>query len=58
MPHAFARQEAIIRASMAQHGGYVYKMIGGAFQVGFRAAADAVAAQRSQSKWGSDTMRG
>jgi predicted ATPase/class 3 adenylate cyclase/Tfp pilus assembly protein PilF len=44
MQRAFARQEAIMRAAMAAHGGYVYKMIGDAFQVAFANASDAVAA--------------
>ncbi len=29
MQPAFARQEAILRAAFAAHGGYAYKMIGG-----------------------------
>jgi predicted ATPase/class 3 adenylate cyclase len=44
MPHAFARQEAIVREAMAAHGGYVYKMIGDAFQVAFSTASAALAA--------------
>jgi predicted ATPase/class 3 adenylate cyclase/Tfp pilus assembly protein PilF len=58
MQAAFARQEAIMRASMAAHDGYVYKMIGDAFQVAFAdscaAVTAAVAAQRSlhTEPWG------
>jgi predicted ATPase/class 3 adenylate cyclase/predicted negative regulator of RcsB-dependent stress response len=44
MEQAFARQEAIMRAAMAKWGGYVYKMIGDAFQVAFSTAAAAVKA--------------
>jgi predicted ATPase/class 3 adenylate cyclase/uncharacterized protein HemY len=42
MSHAFARQEAILRAAAAAHGGYVYKMIGDAFQIAFDTALDAL----------------
>lgn len=58
MPEAFARQEAIFRAAVAAHGGYVYKMIGDAFQAAFSLApaalAAAVAAQRAlfAAPWG------
>jgi predicted ATPase/class 3 adenylate cyclase len=44
MPQAFARQEILIRQAMAAHGGYVYKMIGDAFQVAFSTASDALSA--------------
>lgn len=44
MAHAFARQEAIIREAAACHGGYVYKMVGDAFQIAFSDAASAIAA--------------
>ena len=44
MSHAFARQEAILRAAAAVHGGYVYKMIGDAFQIAFDRALEAVKA--------------
>jgi predicted ATPase/class 3 adenylate cyclase len=44
MQQAFDRQEAIIRQSMAAHDGYVYKMVGDAFQVAFSTAPAAVAA--------------
>lgn len=44
MQPAFARQEAILRAAMQAQGGYVYKMIGDAFQVAFGTASAAVAA--------------
>jgi len=49
MEIAFQRQEAIIRELMSEHGGYVYKMIGDAFQVAFDTAMQALmAAQASQ----------
>jgi len=44
MAAAFARQEALIRAAVAAHGGYAYKMIGDAFQVAFATAPAALAA--------------
>ena len=44
MSHAFARQETILRATAAAHGGYVYKMIGDAFQIAFDTALDALGA--------------
>lgn len=44
MVHAFARQETILRATAAAHGGYVYKMIGDAFQIAFDTAPDALRA--------------
>lgn len=58
MQRAFARQEALMRAAMVAHDGYVYKMIGDAFQVAFaspeQAAAAAVDAQRGlhAEPWG------
>ncbi|MBN1935035.1 MAG: hypothetical protein JW934_10240 [Anaerolineae bacterium] len=58
MQRAFSRQEVIIRKAMAAHGGYVYKMIGDAFQVAFSTAsaalAAALAAQRAlhAEEWG------
>jgi predicted ATPase/class 3 adenylate cyclase len=58
MEQAFARHEEIMRAAMEQHGGYVYKMIGDAFQVAFSTApaalAAAVSAQRAlfREPWG------
>ncbi len=58
MKIAFRRQEQIMRASMSEHGGYVYKMIGDAFQVAFDTALEAlkaaVNAQRALQKesWG------
>ncbi|MBN1641211.1 MAG: hypothetical protein JXA09_08245 [Anaerolineae bacterium] len=58
MQRAFARQEAIVREAMGAHDGYVYKMIGDAFQVAFATASDAlcaaVAAQRAlhAEPWG------
>jgi predicted ATPase/class 3 adenylate cyclase len=58
MAGAFARQEALIRAAVAAHGGYVYKMIGDAFQAAFATApaalAAALAAQRALAAepWG------
>ena len=47
MQVAFARQEAIMRDAMSEHGGYVYKMIGDAFQVAFDTALQALAAAES-----------
>jgi predicted ATPase/class 3 adenylate cyclase len=44
MEKAFARQEATIRQVMTTHGGYVYKMIGDAFQVAFSTALNALKA--------------
>ncbi|MEN4042915.1 MAG: tetratricopeptide repeat protein [Anaerolineaceae bacterium] len=44
MEQAFARQEAILRKAMTGNGGYVYKMIGDAFQVAFSTASSAVTA--------------
>lgn len=58
MKVAFSRQEAIVREAMAEYGGYVYKMIGDAFQVAFdtapQALAAALAAQRGlqDESWG------
>src|SRR5215207_5868198 len=42
MSHAFTRQETILRTAAASHGGYVYKMIGDAFQIAFDTALDAL----------------
>ena len=42
MRPAFARQEAIVREVMATYGGYVYKMVGDAFQVAFSTASAAL----------------
>jgi predicted ATPase/class 3 adenylate cyclase/DNA-binding CsgD family transcriptional regulator len=44
MQRAFSRQETIVREAMAAHGGYIYKMIGDAFQVAFSTASAALAA--------------
>ncbi len=44
MQPSFDRQEKIMRAAMTAHGGYVYKMIGDAFQVAFATAPGALAA--------------
>ena len=44
MQSAFNRQEEIMRTAMQNHGGYVYKMIGDAFQVAFSSAPAALAA--------------
>jgi predicted ATPase/class 3 adenylate cyclase len=44
MQRAFSRHEAIVREAMAAHGGYLYKMIGDAFQVAFSTALAALAA--------------
>src|SRR5574341_134949 len=58
MSHAFARQEAILRAAADAHSGYVYKMIGDAFQIAFNTALDAlnaaIGAQRAlqAEPWG------
>lgn len=58
MQWAFARQETLIREAMASCGGYVYKMIGDAFQVAFDTAScalhAAIAAQRAleSQDWG------
>lgn len=58
MPNAHRRQEMIIRQAMVEHGGYVYKMIGDAFQVAFAttdaALRAALAAQRAlqTEDWG------
>ncbi len=42
MAQAFTRQESILRETAAAHGGYVYKMIGDAFQIAFATALDAL----------------
>lgn len=47
MQVTFARQEAIMRGAMSEHGGYVYKMIGDAFQVAFDTALQALAGAES-----------
>jgi predicted ATPase/DNA-binding SARP family transcriptional activator len=58
MQRAFSRQESIVREAMAAHEGYVYKMVGDAFQVAFSTApvalAAAIAAQRvlAAEPWG------
>ena len=44
MKAAHARQEALIRAAVAAHGGLMYKMIGDAFQAAFDSTAQALAA--------------
>lgn len=44
MQAAFARQEDILRASVEANGGYLYKMIGDAFQVAFPTAPQALQA--------------
>jgi predicted ATPase/class 3 adenylate cyclase len=44
MQIAFSRQEAIMRQEMSDQGGYIYKMIGDAFQVAFETAPQALAA--------------
>ncbi len=51
MEQALQCQEAILRESIAAHGGYAYKMIRDAFQAAFQSAADALAA--SCSTWAS-----
>lgn len=58
MQHSYARHEAIIREVMAAYQGYVYKMVGDAFQVAFSTAPAALeaalAAQRALNAepWG------
>jgi DNA-binding SARP family transcriptional activator/predicted ATPase len=58
MRGAFAQQESIIRQAVSAHNGYIYKMIGDAFQAAFSTAPDAlnaaVQAQRSlqHAAWG------
>ena len=47
MQIAFARQEEIFRLSMRTQGGYVYKMIGDAFQVAFDTALQGISAART-----------
>lgn len=42
MARAFVRQETILRSAVAARGGYIYKMIGDAFQIAFDTALDAV----------------
>lgn len=44
MKQAFARHETIIREAVAARGGYLYKMIGDAFQVAFSSARAALLA--------------
>jgi predicted ATPase/class 3 adenylate cyclase len=44
MARAFTRQESILRGAAAAHSGYVYKMIGDAFQIAFDTAPNALAA--------------
>ena len=43
MRTAYARHESILRAAVAMHNGYAYKMIGDAFQIAFETAPEAVA---------------
>lgn len=50
MKIAFRCHEQIMRASMSEHGGYVYKMIGDAFQVAFNTALDALGAAISAQR--------
>ena len=63
MRSAFARQEAILRETVARHGGYAYKMIGDAFQVAFETAPAALCAalevqQRlKEEPWGQTPIR-
>jgi predicted ATPase/class 3 adenylate cyclase len=42
MSQAFVRQESTLRGAAAAHGGYVYKMIGDAFQIAFDTASNAL----------------
>ena len=63
MQSAFRRQEAILRETVARHGGYAYKMIGDAFQVAFGTAPAAIcAALEAQQRllaesWGETPIR-
>jgi predicted ATPase/class 3 adenylate cyclase len=58
MEYAFTRHEEIMRATLAEYGGHIYKMIGDAFQVAFSTAPEALtaayAAQRALNNepWG------
>ncbi len=58
MQQAFVRQEKTLRAVAATHAGYVYKMIGDAFQIAFSTALDALTAavdaqrQLQAGSWG------
>ena len=58
MQLAFKRQEDLFRQVMSEYGGYVYKMIGDAFQVAFNTAPQALVAAISvqqklqQEDWG------
>jgi predicted ATPase/class 3 adenylate cyclase/tetratricopeptide (TPR) repeat protein len=55
MERAFSRHEEIIRTSMSEYNGYVYKMIGDAFQVAFSSAPAALnAAITAQRKLNSE----
>src|SRR6185436_12432059 len=42
MPLVYARHDAILRQAAQLRGGFVYKVIGDAFQVAFRSALDAL----------------
>jgi predicted ATPase/class 3 adenylate cyclase len=61
MRHALARHDAILRESIEQHGGYVFKTIGDAFCAAFAVAPDALqaalAAQHAlhQEAWPEET---
>lgn len=63
MQSAFRRQEAILRETVAQFGGYTYKMIGDAFQIAFETAPSALcAALETQRRlhaepWGETPIR-
>jgi class 3 adenylate cyclase len=44
MDAAHQRHEAILRSTIAAHGGWAYKQVGDAFQAAFQTAAAALAA--------------
>jgi predicted ATPase/class 3 adenylate cyclase len=44
MQSAFSRHESIMRNAMHNHGGFIYKMIGDAFQIAFSTAREAIEA--------------
>jgi predicted ATPase/class 3 adenylate cyclase len=63
MQQSFRKQETILRQVFARYGGYVYKMVGDAFQVAFASASQAVEAaieaQRElvRETWGEAPLR-
>src|ERR687886_798253 len=42
MQHALARHDALLRQTIEQHGGHVFKTVGGAFYAAFATAPDAL----------------